>query len=657
MRNWIRTLVALALVVTAFIPSASYAQSDEKSRYTDTVTLMIDSKSLYHNGERFESQRENTIVDGVTYTSLRSFAERLSLTLSFDNETKIVTLIGKGIHLSFQADSERYTVDGEAFTSEHGVPFIDEGVLMVPVKLFAQPFDIVVMPGEAPKTVDLFWSTVAYGQFSIEPTKIYATQTEVTYIDDYRDRGGAPILDEVWSEKYDVFPEAGVYTITRSVLTEDGVWQPPYSVTVTVLPPNQAPEASFRTNKDVYKIGEPINYYDDSTDAEDAIVSTDWFNKEPAFFEAGKQEIMIKVTDDFGLTGTFSKTITITDEVMYTRDEYNQLFVPVGEKYSFQGNLVPSIEKVPYTIVNRGYNLFRSNSPESALEDGIYYEDIISGPTRVMIHHQNHQAAPVRFYLVATNPNAEPIKITIPHVGIGGPHESIYLTGKLSVARYLETLNTPDNRVITLKPGESKVVMTPMSAAKVPYLSTISAHGDILTDNPLKLQMVILKDSKDLFESLPTLKKTMPDGVHKRGTYNNATKSIRLDRLLGETPMRLSLGDGTRDVNYKGRDGITGEVVDNDGIFGVVHTVQLERVAPNTLVSINARGGYYSGSFSINGEIIQATKVSHLLTPDEKVVLYRTGDTEELLEIQFIPASGSNLPLALLLEPLPEVKH
>jgi hypothetical protein len=88
----------------------------------------------------------------------------------------------------------------------------------------------------------------------------------------------------------------------------------------------------------------------------------------------------------------------------------------------------------------------------------------------------------------------------------------------------------------------------------------------------------------------------------------------------------------------------------------VLYRLKLE-VAPRTLISLNARGGHYTGAFVVNGRVVEVTKGSILKNQEEACVLYRTGNRAETVEIVFTPASGSNLPIALLFEPLPEVRN
>lgn len=652
--TWILTLIILSTATLGV--NFAESSSNQKPKFTDTAEIIIGSNEIYHNDQAYLALSKNQVIKGTTYVSLRALCDVLKLNVHYDGLSKTFTLTDAYRTYSFVLESSTYTFNGQTFNFVNDKPLSIDGVLMMPLKQFTAHYKVYLTPSKGNRRITMNWNTFSPSQFSIKQTKIHATQTQVSFVDEFSKFSGKMVLDELWTGRFDVFPEAGTYTITRSVLTDDGVWQPPYALTVEVLPKNQPPVAEFKTNKEVYRIGEPIKYYDYSSDPESTIANKTWTNNAAAFFEKGKYDILLKVTDDMGQVSETAKTIEVTDEIMYSRDEFNKIFTPVGEKYTFQGSIVPSLERIRYTVLNTGYNLFRSNSPESAKEDGIYYEDVFSSPTRVLIHHLNLQANPVKYYLIASNPTDKPISFTVPYSGVGGPHKYITITGKISGTRYLESLEKPNQTEIILKPNEKKIILTRMSSTEVPNMQTISAHADVYTKAPLKLQMVILDSKKDVLENYDALTPVARDAVHRRGTFDNATKRITITERVGDTPVRLSLSDGTRDIKNKGVDAMTGDVMENDGIYGVVHEVILDRVAPNTVISINARGGAYSGSFRVNGKIIEATKISHLTNSNEAVILHRTGNQEERVEIYYIPASGSSLPLALLLDQIPKLK-
>lgn len=86
----------------------------------------------------------------------------------------------------------------------------------------------------------------------------------------------------------------------------------------------------------------------------------------------------------------------------------------------------------------------------------------------------------------------------------------------------------------------------------------------------------------------------------------------------------------------------------------MLYKITLDRVAAETLISFNPRGGKYSGYATVNGSIIPIYSLGQVAT-GEQAVLYRTGQYEQKVEIMLTAAPGSNLPINLLFTPLPEV--
>ena len=640
-------LITSALLMFAFSPIINFAS-------TDHVKLILNTNTLFHNGSEYSATSPHVVKNGVTYISMRALGNRLGLNVTYLAESKTMVLASAKVTLTFQPGNANYTVNGVRHSLGTSVPYVENDTLMVPLRVFANHFGVTVTPELKENTIHLNWSNKPSAAFEVSPSAIYAEQTRVTYKDLHQTPNGDALMSDLWENKQTIFTTPGEHTIERIVQSSDGTWSDLYTVTINVLPPNQAPVANFITNKSVYKLGEPIVYTDRSKDDENAITSAVWTNNRGAFFESGEHEITLEVTDKHGLKDRITKTITVSQEVLYTQDAYNRLFVPTGDKFAIRGNIVPSFPAIKYTPEVVDDYLFRSNNPEKILSDGIYYEDLVSGTIRVSMHHQNHKESPVKFYLAATNPSEEPITIKVPHVGIGGPHIYVTLTGKNGVARYLESLITPNQETIVLEPGETKIIVPEMSIRNVQSKQTLTLYAAVITEEPILLQSIVLDSEKDFYLEHPSLKVLTREPVHARGTYVHGSRYIHITERIGDQTQRLVFGDRNEDVKVSGVDATTGLEVSNFGNYGVLYKINLHRVAPNTLITLNSRGGHYSGAFMVNGKIIMTTANSHLLDANESAVLYRTGSKEEHVEISFIPASGSTLPIHFIFEQMPE---
>lgn len=620
------------------------------------LILMMNSDKMYHNGKLYIAGQPMAVKNGVSYVAIRSLVNRVGLKLSYDSKTKETVIMRGSDELRFKTNSKIYTVNGIKTTMK-GAAYQTNNVFMVPLTSITQALDIPYKVDQPNKRIILSLSTKPVASFTVQSGEIFAGQTKVNYKTNAYSPSGLEIINENWEGREDIFAEPGTKTVTYSVQDSSGEWSDPYSVTIEVLTPNQAPVAMFTTDKEEYKMGEKITYIDQSTDDENAIEKWDWDNNALAFFTPGPAKIGLTVTDKHGATNYYEKTIMITGETLYSRDEFNQLFTEIGEKYIFNGSSVPSMDQVPYTRTSEPRMLIRSNSPETVYTEGIVYRETGIGATRFMIHHLNATGKRVKMYVVATNINDTAASLTTEYVGFGGPSNIPTATGKVSVQKYFESMQTSDSyRTISLKPGESRVILTDLSALPIKNEQVVSMFADLYTDSPVRYDIVMIEENKDPVQKLPFLQLHPSDGVHNRGTYPDSTRLIESNELVGSTPARLAIGDKVNDPNLTGYDGITGYATSNAGNFGVVYRIKMNRVAPNTLISFNPRGGKYMGVVMVNGNIIGAPNSGAASAPNEASVLFRTGDYEQSVEIWFTAAPGSSLPVNLLFTPLPAMK-
>ncbi|HHY73253.1 MAG TPA: copper amine oxidase N-terminal domain-containing protein [Bacillus bacterium] len=418
------------------------------------------------------------------------------------------------------------------------------------------------------------------------------------------------------------------------------------SIVELPVPVNNPPVAKFETNKDSYKIGEPIEYTDLSTD-DKGIVDKIWINKEPAFFSAGEKSITLQVKDQEGLMGFYTKKITIEPEVMYTEREFGLKFTPIGDKIKFLGSEVVNYPNIEVDDEKEGgAPLIRVNSPERITGELIHYTQTLQGTNHFTIHKQNILPTKINLHFVAHNPTEEVATIHVSKLGVGGPALYLYQIGKAAVGNYLLAVQNPNSYEIVLQPGETKSLLPAKYQSLAPGYS-MTVYTDVESNVPVTYTVASLNVDKTI-EDIPMLPIAERDGSHNRGIFTYSEKEKTIHRVVGEKEERLIIGDGTIDTYQHGYDDLSKEEQINKGNRGVLYTVNFQKVAPNTTVVVNARGGQYAGSFLVNGRVIQAVENGLLTNPSEGAILFRTGAQQVPVTIQFIPASGSNLPLNFL---------
>lgn len=620
------------------------------------LTLYMNSNKMEQDGNTFLAGQPMTVKNGVSYVAIRALVDRVGYGVKYDNKTKETIIISGDNELRFKTNSKVYTVNGESRTMK-GPAYQQKNTFMVPLTSITQALNISYKVNQSAKTVVLNLHKKPVASFVISQKEIFAGDT-VDYVTSYSSPNGLEITSERWTGRQDSFDQAGTYTISYQVQDSNGQWSDPYSVTIQVLQPNLPPVAMFTTDKDQYKMGEKITYMDQSTDDEGKIEKTVWDNNPLAFFEPGPQTVTLTVTDNHGATDTYSKVINITNETLYNVSDFNLLFTPVGQKFTFNGGEVTSMEKVPYTYRDEASLLIRSNSPETVNTEGIVYQESSSGQTRFMIHHVNNTGKRVKMYVIATNNNPYPAVFEQQNMGFAGPTPFATVAGKLSIDKWFKSIQAgADQKKEYFEPGESKLILTELNKTPMKEGQVISLYSDAFSDYSLDYNVILVEENKDPFEALPTLPVLDRDGVHNRGTYPNATRVITYDQQVGATPARLPLGDNASDPNLVGTDPMAYTDASNAGNFGVLYKITLSNVAPRTLISFNPRGGKYFGVALVNGQVVQIVDGSlSINTSSEQSVLYRTGSSSESVTILFSAAPGSNLPVNLLFTPLPMEK-
>lgn len=654
--------ITLLLSLSLFLTSGSWAETQAAGAGAGnhTLTLFVNKTNVTLDGVSYPAAQPTVNVSGTTYAPISMLGARFGYAVSYDVKTKESVVALDGTELRWKNGSSSYTVNGAAakFT---GAAFTKNGSLMIPLRAWANATGANITAANGQVFLNWITDVSPTADFSVDnpdgTTDIYANQTPVVYTS-HSDNAGY-ITAERWETdgaegKPNMFTEPGTHTITRWVQGEDGEWSEPYTVTINVLPPNQPPQSLFTTTKDTYMIGEPIEYTNQSTDDENAIVTTEWSNNKPAFFTAGDQVITLRVIDKHGLISDYSKKIHISTDVMYTEEQFNQHFTPVGEIYGLDGSSVLNYSLVPYTYDVSPRNLIASDSPENVMKEGILYRDTMDGDFRLFLYHQNVSYDPLTIYLAATNESSETATVSLGSFGQAGPNSFGLWTGKLAAQRYLESKKTGETTLTTLAPGETKLIMPQLGAQPLKHNDVYSAYIDLNASAPVKFTLYAMKkDNRNPLDAFQTYGfGNLPrDGKHIRGTFQGADREVAVNQMLGTTSQRVLFGDHVNDHALDGRDMLNGIYENNWGNFGVVYHMNVQ-VAANTLIAVNARGGVYSGVFKVNDTAVMVSNTSLLQNPNQACVLYRTGPNPETVDLSFLTALGSNLPMNLLFIPL-----
>ena len=418
------------------------------------------------------------------------------------------------------------------------------------------------------------------------------------------------------------------------------------TVTITALRDGGnplVPQARFATDKNVYAPGERIIYTEYPFDPDGAdITARRWTGKQDVFFQPGTYTISFQVTNARGQqSAPFSRTIQVTGTPIDTPLSYALKYADPGDSFSD-----PAILNYPavaaQSVYRESFPLLFSDSPEAPTQSGVLYQDTVSGRARLLAYHLNALGRPARLYIMARNVEGRPVEVRTERLGETAPTR---IEGQLGQVTLLEYFASSGTRTLTLDAGQTAAVYASPTLGSG---SGVNVLQDLTTTGRVELTFVMLEDSlpptQQVIQQSPYLS---PDGRHQRGTFPNAVRSLQVN--LNTLPARIVIGDGMVDPAIVGVDRLTGQPQRLAGNYGVLYDLQVNGAA-GTAVALSPRGGLYRGAMNIqDGPLTQAIKlpkVGNALSPNQPVLLWRS--LSDQLNIDFIPASGSNLPISLV---------
>ena len=584
----------MAWILMAFLtgsllmPSAGAAYYEDKILRNDRhLMFILDTRQYYKDDRMYLAQAPHRVIDGVTFISMRSFAERLGFDVRYRASENEYYMTDGENELAYVFGASEFRHNGEVKPFRSGTSHVVNGSLMIPLRETASSLGIRVTPELSARKVHLNW-----------------TEERVIRV---------PVEEEEAEESFSI---------------------------------------SLTADEETYRIGEEVGYLLEIDGIPERDASINWTGRESYFFEEGRYRVSVEVTGPRGTVETAHLDIDVTDEVYRTREQYDLSRLADGGKFTIDRAAVLNYELLEPVVTEDDMKLIRSNSPERITSEGIFYEDTVSGDVRLLIHHQNARLNPAQMYVMMRNRSDEQVTVTQGRTGIGGPTPFVHLSGRSSVLNYLN--NDDLEETWTFAPGQSRQILQDYSNRIIGPEETMTLYTDLHVDGELEMEIIALESRSNFARTYPFLGniRASHDNRHTRGQFDGANRELLVGGTSGETNERVVIGSPANDRFVEGIDAMSGESVTNYGNRGVHYTLRYERVAPHTALVINPRGGSYSGAFKVNGNAIPAPASGTLAHPGEALKLYQTGDEEEEVVIEFIPASGSNLPIAILSMPL-----
>jgi len=253
-----------------------------------------------------------------------------------------------------------------------------------------------------------------------------------------------------------------------------------------------------------------------------------------------------------------------------------------GDKFEVDGRLMNTYDEVDVKETRGGRMLYMSNAPERFFGEGLLYEAVLNGESRLFVHHRNGAGERMKLAVVATNEQSEPVKLVIGKRGLGGPSVNALQFGSAAVLRYFDK-SAPIEMLI--EPGQSVLLLPELEKRIMNDGDGFSAMLDIDSNDPLTFTTMALRESTnplDVVFDLPLLEK-----VGNRGTFADMDWLFEVNEEIGLTEGKLRLG--SRGGNITGVDALTGNATVDGGEYGVVTTIKLKNVAYGTRIILNPR--------------------------------------------------------------------
>ncbi|MCS7459230.1 stalk domain-containing protein [Paenibacillus doosanensis] len=413
---------------------------------------------------------------------------------------------------------------------------------------------------------------------------------------------------------------------------------------------NSNPVAKFSTNKNTYKIGEPVKYVDLSYDPDaEGIVQYDWTGNDEAFFTPGSHQVTLTVWDGHGnKSEPYTRNIIVSSETYLNAIEYPIYMKPEGsfiktDWSTLWGNFwnLPQLPKQVTTDNTR--KLLVSDSPEEFTEKGILYQDTVNGKGRLYADHINGTQEKVTMAILAKNMTNKPVTIKTTNKGEVWPSVYANLIGNEASVDFL--MNDPHNEEMVVPANQTFIY------SQMPEFypgQGVNLFYDVETDGEIQFSFVATDQvSQNTLNRLPLL----PFTGHVRGSFPVSQVNWNVDASSFTKPSRLIIGDGTTDTFQPGYDPMRKQNVTNDGNYGVVYKIHADK--PRKMaVMVLAYGGIFKGPFKINGEMHLVPQSGVLTAFDGMQILTKTTGKEDSLDIEFTPPAGSAFPIDLIFYPL-----
>lgn len=323
--------------------------------------------------------------------------------------------------------------------------------------------------------------------------------------------------------------------------------------------------------------------------------------------------------------------------------------------------------------------LIFSDSPEYVTQDGILYQDTVSGPARVFYYHLNSQDTDKKVAVIL-EAQEDYTEVSITRGGIGEPSTDYLHTGKGAQMNYFG--NRRFDRLYMMK-GSTRLLDPQMDQIVLAPQQLICGTYDFKTNHPVKVTVILYPADADPCEFWKNADIQPKDDMRLRGTYAGMNRKLTAAKAYDPDTdgiVYVPLADNVHDLYQTGIDATDGSAVTDFGNYGINYDVHIPLKGDRPVeVYLCPLGGIYAGAMTVRlgargredlmptpfgrgffGDATPPEPDNIQKARDEGVWIlpqtaelaylgtYKAGDDPYFL---FSPPGASNLPVALVLIP------
>lgn len=293
------------------------------------------------------------------------------------------------------------------------------------------------------------------------------------------------------------------------------------------------------------------------------------------------------------------------------------------------------------------HRLLVSDYPERLTADGVLFSAHLDTktPQRFLYYHFNPATEPARRILLKAR-NASNAPATVQMVsGIAGPGANEAEVGHLSTKRFLVHEARNEGTIVTVNAGATMNLidhLLPPSNVSSGILQLRLVNGD-----PLDLTLVAQNANAPLDQDVGTTQLLSGGAPHARGVYPVPTFYIERTYDVDGADLEIPIGQLPL-PNLREGEALSGDYGVEQSMTVIINN--MTRGARNIALYANPRGGKATGTFLIDGTLVQA----HGLAAFSKYKIWQeriNPGTFRRIHIVTMPEGGSSYPLRLIFAP------